>query len=77
MRNWPAFKTKDAGFRGLHYGFGEVGFSVGAESDDELGVSERMLEFMLAFYELYPSLLQAPLSLAAINSVLEPVRQPL
>ncbi|CAE7172489.1 SCPL49, partial [Symbiodinium pilosum] len=39
---------------------GEVGFSIGAESDDELGVSERMLVFMLAFYERYPSLLKAP-----------------
>lgn len=43
---------------------GEVGFSVGAESDDELEVSERMLVFMLAFYERYPSLLKAPLFLA-------------
>ncbi|CAE7782521.1 unnamed protein product [Symbiodinium sp. CCMP2592] len=43
---------------------GEVGFSVGAESDDELEVSERMLVFMLAFYERYPSLLKVPLFLA-------------
>ncbi|CAE7570537.1 SCPL49 [Symbiodinium natans] len=42
---------------------GEVGFSVGAESDDELEVSERMLFFMLAFYERYPALLEAPLLL--------------
>ena len=42
---------------------GQVGFSVGAESDDELEVSERMLFFMLAFYERYPALLEAPLLL--------------
>ena len=42
----------------------QVGFSVGAESDDELEVSERMLVFMLAFYERYPSLLKVPLFLS-------------